>query len=57
MKYVKSHYNVQCYYHDQVWCSNYKTYKECVKFLQSLEKEEIPDKVIIKEIVSEVFVK
>ena len=57
MKYVKSHYNVQCYYHTEVWCSNYKTYKECVKFLQSLEKEEIPDKVIIKEVVSEVYIK
>lgn len=50
-KYVRYHYNVKCWYHDEVWMATYQTFKECVDFLKTLEKEETPDKVEIRECV------
>lgn len=49
MKYVRRHYNVKCWYHEEIWSVSFQTYKECIDFLRKLEKEEIPDKIEILE--------
>lgn len=49
MKYTRTHYVIKCWYNEQVWFYRCATYKDCLKFLEGLQKEEIPDKIEIRE--------